>query len=258
MSATPAKFSVAIICCNEEANIRDCLESVKWADEIVVVDSGSTDRTLAIAREYTDRIIERPWPGHLEQKNFALEQAAGEWVLSIDADERVSPELAEEIRALLRHDDIAETGFTVPRKTFYLGKWITHGGWYPDRKLRLVRRGRAHWAGVNPHDHLYADGAVGNLGGDLHHYTYRDISAHLKTIDLFTTIAAEQLAQQGQRHALCHMLLNPPCRFLRMYLLRLGFLDGLAGFVVAALGGYYVFLKYAKLWERQRQEGRAE
>ena len=258
MKETRKKLSVVIICRDEEDNIRDCLESVKWADEIVVVDSGSTDRTLEIAREYTARVIQHPWPGHIEQKSFALEQATGDWALSIDADERVSPELAEEIREMLRQPEAAEVGYTVPRKTHYLGRWITHGGWYPGRKLRLVRHGKAHWAGVNPHDHLYADGPVGALKGDLYHYTYRNISDHLRTIDAFTTISAREMAAQGKNRPLLHMLLNPPLRFLRMYLLRLGFLDGLAGFVVAVLGSYYVFLKYAKLWEMLRGKSRVE
>jgi glycosyltransferase involved in cell wall biosynthesis len=248
-----ATISACVITLNEEENIRDCLESVKWADEIIVVDSFSKDRTVEIAREYTDRVIQRPWPGHIEQKNFALEQGTRDWLLSIDADERVSPGLAEEIRQVLSQPDRKELGYTVPRKTFYLNRWITHGGWYPNRKLRLVRRGKARWAGVNPHDHLYADGPVGALEGDLLHYTYRDISDHLKTIDNYTTIASRELRAQGKGCALAHMLLNPPARFLKMYVLRLGFLDGVAGFIVAALAAHYVFLKYAKLWESGRK-----
>ena len=245
---------VCIITLNEEENIRDCLESVKWADEIVVVDSLSADRTVEIARGYSKRVVQRPWPGHVEQKNFALEQATCDWALSIDADERVSPELASEIQALLRAPGRPEVGYTVPRKTWYLGRWITHGGWYPNRKLRLVRRGAARWGGVNPHDHLYVDGPVGHLKGNLCHYTYRDISDHLKTIDKFTSIAARELHERGARHALAGMVLHPPGRFLKMYVLRLGFLDGMAGFLVAAMASYYAFLKYAKLWELRRTD----
>ena len=246
-----SSLSVCIIAFNEEDNIRECLESVKWADEIVVVDSNSADRTVEIARKYTDRVIQRPWPGHVEQKNFALEQASCDWVLSIDADERVSPELAAEIRDAIHTGDRPQTGYTVPRKTYYLGRWITHGGWYPARKLRLVRRGAAQWRGINPHDHLYAEGPAGTLKGDLYHYTYRDISDHLATIDKFTTIAGGEMYARSRRHALSHMLLNPPAKFIKMYFLRLGFMDGLPGFVVAVLSSYYVFLKYAKLWELQ-------
>jgi len=247
-----SSISVCIITFNEQENIRACLESVKWADEIVVVDSRSTDRTVEIAREYTDRVIARPWPGHVEQKTFALDQARCDWVLSIDADERVSPELAAQIKDILDRADVAEIGFSMPRKTFYLGRWITHGGWYPNRKLRLVRRGKAIWKGINPHDHLYVEGSVGRLTGDLHHYTYRDIAHHLETINQYTTVAAREMRARGQGHAVAHMLLNPIARFLKMYLLRLGFLDGLPGLVVAGMSSYYVFLKYAKLWELRR------
>lgn len=247
-----ATLSAVVITYNEEEDIRACLESVKWADEIVVVDSHSTDKTVEIARESTDRVILRPWPGHIEQKNFAIEQARCDWVLSVDADERVSPELAAEIRDVLSQSGGAEAGWSMPRKTYYLGRWITHGGWYPDRKLRLVRRGAGRWKGINPHDHLAIAGPVASLKGDLHHYTYRDISDHLATIDKFTTIAAREMHARGRGHPLAHMLLNSLGKFLKMYLLRLGFLDGLAGFVVAVLASYYVFLKYAKLWELRR------
>lgn len=247
-------LSVVIITFNEADNIRECLESVKWADEIVVVDSLSTDRTRELAREYTEHVIERTWQGHVDQKNFALERATSDWVLSIDADERVGPELAAEIRQAVQRDDPRIVGYTMPRRTFYLGRWINHGGWYPNRKLRMVRRGKAHWGGVNPHDHLYADGSTADLKGDLVHYTYRDIADHLRTIDSFTTIAAREMYSKGRRTALPYMLLNPPLRTVRMYLLRAGFLDGVPGFIVAALAGYYVFLKYAKLWELCRRE----
>jgi len=246
-------ISVCIITFNEEQDIRACLESVRWAGEIVVVDSFSADRTVEIAREYTARVIQRGWPGHVEQKNFALQQATGDWILSLDADERVSPELAVEIQEVIRRADRPEVGYAVPRKTFYLGGWVMHGGWYPSRRLRLVRRGRAKWSGVNPHDHLYADGPTGNLKGDLYHFTYRDIADHLKTIDSFTTISAREMFQAGRKHPLLHMFFHPIGKFLKMYFLRLGFLDGAAGFILAVLSGYYVFLKYAKLWEKYRQ-----
>jgi len=245
-------ISVTVLTFNEEGRVRDCLESVKWADEIIVVDSLSTDGTLEIVKEYTDRIVQRPWPGYVEQKQFALEQATHEWLLNVDADERVSPELAQEIRNVVREDDPSFAGWTMPRKTFYLGRWITRGGWYPDRKLRLVRRTKARWEGVEPHDRVVVDGPVGRLRGDLHHLTYRDMADHLKRINRFTTAAACEMDERGKRFVRAHMLLNPIAKFLKMYLLRLGFLDGQAGFVIAVLSSYYVFLKYAKLWERRR------
>ena len=252
MTEKRATISVYVVTFNEEANIRDCLESVKWADEIIVVDSHSTDRTAAIAREYTEHVIQRPWPGYVAQKNFALDQARCDWVLLLDADERVSPELAVEIQDILGRQDVIEAGFSVPRKTFYLGRWITHGGWYPGRRVRLARRGMGRNVGTDPHDRFEVNGPVGKLCGDLYHYTYRDIGDHLNTINKFTAVGAREMHEKGRGHALLHMLLNPPAKFLKMYILRLGFLDGSAGFIIAVLSAYYVFLKYARLWELKR------
>ena len=245
-------LAVCVIALNEEDRIGDCLASVSFADEILLVDSGSTDRTVAIARELGARVVVRDWPGYAAQKNFALGQVAADWVLSIDADERVSPELAAEIRALLAAAPAGLAGASVPRRTWYLGRWIRHGGWYPDRKVRLVRRGRGRWEGEHIHERLGVDGAVRALGGDLLHFTYRGIADHLQTIDRFTTEAARGMAARRRRWAALGMLVNPPLKFLKMYLLKAGFLDGLPGLVVAVLGSYYVFLKYAKLWELRR------
>jgi glycosyltransferase involved in cell wall biosynthesis len=257
LSGSRATLSVCVIAGNEEDRIGDCLASVGWADEIVVVDSRSTDRTAEIAAARGARVIVRDWPGYVAQKNFALEQAASDWVLCLDADERVSPRLAESIRGVLAGPPDRTAGYRMARRTFHLGRWILHGGWYPDRKVRLVRRGRARWGGVDPHDRLEADGPVGDLAGDIEHYTYRDIADHLRTIDRFTTVAARELHARGRGGAVLGMLVHPPAKFLKMYLLKAGFLDGAPGFVVAVLGGYYVFLKYAKLWElRRRPAGR--
>jgi len=256
MEEKGASLSVVVICKDEEANIRDCLESVKWADEIVVVDSGSSDRTVEIAREYTDRVIHHDWAGYGPQKDFAMSRATGDWILNLDADERVSPELAREIRTVLAADaDFA--GYSMPRRTFYLGRWILHGGWYPDRKVRLVRRGKGAWGDSTLHESLAVSGRVGRLSGDLLHYTYRDISDHLRVVDEFTTLAAEKAAETGRRRALLGAILHPPWKFLSMYVLRLGFLDGAAGFILAVISSYYVFLKYAKLWELLHAGGRA-
>jgi len=248
-----ATLSVCVIAGNEEDRIGDCLASVAWADEIVVVDSRSADRTAEIARGRGARVIVRDWPGYVAQKNFALEQAMCDWVLCLDADERVSPRLAESVRGVLVENPAAVAGYRMARRTFYLGRWILHGGWYPDWKLRLVRRGRARWGGVDPHDRLDADGPVGTLPGDIEHHTYRDIADHLRTIDRFTTIGARELHARGRGGAAWRMAVHPPAKFLKMYLLKAGFLDGRPGFVVAVLGGYYVFLKYAKLWELGRR-----
>ncbi len=253
MSArTRDTLAVCIVTRDEEDRIGDSLASVAWADEVLVVDSGSTDRTVEIARERGARVIVRDWPGYAAQKNFAQQQVAADWVLSIDADERVTPELARELGELLAAAPAELAGASVPRRTWYLGRWIRHGGWYPDRKVRLVRRGRGGWEGESIHERLFAEGAVRALCGDLLHYTYRDIADHLKTIDRYTTVAARGMAARGARGAALGLLVNPPLKFLKMYLLKAGFLDGPPGFVVAVLGSYYVFLKYAKLWELQR------
>ena len=247
-----ASLSVCVITLNEEDRIGDCLASIAFADEVLVVDSGSTDRTVAIARARGARVIVRDWPGYVAQKNFALEQAASDWVLCLDADERVSPRLATQIQGAVAAVPGEIAGYRMARKTFYLGRWILHGGWYPDWKVRLVRRGRARWGGIDPHDRLEAEGPVGTLAGDLEHRTYRDIKDHLHTIDRFTSVAAAEAHARGQGGARTGMLLNAPAKFVKMYLLKAGFLDGLPGFIVAVLGSYYVFLKYAKLWELRR------
>ncbi|MCX8043948.1 MAG: glycosyltransferase family 2 protein [Desulfobacterota bacterium] len=245
---TTPLLSVSIITFNEEHNIRDCLASVAWADEIVVVDACSTDTTVAICREFTERVIQRPWPGHVAQKQYALEQTRGSWVLCLDADERLSPEAADEVRTVISNAHAAD-GYTFPRLSFYLGRWIRHGGWYPDRKLRLVRRGCGRWTGMDPHDKLVVDGTVGHCQGHLYHYVYRDISQQLKTIDSFSRITASQWHRQGRNARIIDMLVRPPLKFIETYVWKRGFLDGMPGFIIAVLSSYYVFLKYAKLWE---------
>jgi glycosyltransferase involved in cell wall biosynthesis len=258
MSATGerAPLSVCIITFNEEDNIRDCLKSVEWADEIVVVDSFSRDRTVDICREFTDKIIQREWEGHISQKTFALESASHDWALCLDADERATPELAAEIQDVLRRVRAGEekfAGYYMPRRVFYLGRWIRHCGWYPDRKLRLIQRAKARVAGVDPHDHFYVDGPAGRLKGDLLHYSYRNLADHMDRINRYTSTAAEQMLKNGVRMPLMRMLIQPPMRALKMYLLKMGFLDGVPGLIASAAGGYYVFLKYAKLWELWRK-----
>jgi len=248
-------LSVCIITLNEEENLPDCLASVSFAEEIVVVDSGSTDRTREIAAAAGARVVERPFEGHIEQKNFALDQGSHDWVLCLDADERPTPELAAAIgRALANPGD--RIAFDMPRLTRHLGRWIRHGGWYPDRKTRLFRRSLGRWGGRNPHDRVEVKGSVGHLDGDLHHLSYRDLSAHLRQIDFFTTISAKEKHARGERFRLHRLVLRPAGKFLRMYVLRGGFLDGTAGFILAVTGAYYVHLKYAKLRERE-QSGNA-
>ena len=212
------------------------------------MDSHSTDRTREIAASMGARVVERDWPGHVAQKNHALSLATHDWVLCLDADERVSPELRASILAALGRSDLPD-GFAFARRTWYLGRWIRHGGWYPDRKLRLARRAAAGWTGTDPHDRLEVSGRVETLAGDLLHLSYDSISDHLRTIDRFTTIAAREKRAAGGRAGFAGLVLHPFGKFLRMYVLKAGFLDGFPGFAVALSGAYYVFLKYAKLWE---------
>lgn len=251
-------ISACIITRNEEANLPDCLASVAWCEEIVVVDSESTDRTREIAEAAGARVIVQPFLGHVQQKNLAMDRAAHEWVLSLDADERATPALRASIEEALARDGDRFDGYRMTRRTFYLGRWIDHSGWYPEWRVRLWRRSRARWSGVNPHDHVRPEGPVGTLRGDLEHFSYRSVEAHLRQVNAFTTIQAREKRARGEAPSLAKMLFNPPARFLRMYVLRRGFLDGFPGLALAAIGAFYVFSKYVKLWEyRRREEGAA-
>ena len=246
-----AQLTVTIITHNEESNIEAALASVAWADEVVVVDSGSTDATPAIARRYTPRVETRPWPGYSAQKNYAASIASHDWILSIDADERVTPALAAEIQRLL-NDTPDKPGYRVPRRTWYLGRWISSTDWYPDYQLRLYDRRAGEWNGRIVHESVRLNGATpGLLEQELQHLAYRDISHHLATIDRYSTLAAAQWASEGRRTSIGALVLHPPLAFLRNYVARRGFSDGAAGFIVSVLNSYYVFLKLAKLWEAQ-------
>jgi glycosyltransferase involved in cell wall biosynthesis len=243
-----SKLTVTVITRNEAANIAAALESVRWADEVIVVDSESTDETVEIARRYTSQVIVRPWPGYIQQKNFAASQASHDWILSLDADERVSPALADEIRRTIGQPSPV-TGYRIPRVTFHLGRWIRSTDWYPDFQLRLYDRRRAQWAGKYVHESVRAEGPVGRLRGELQHYAYRDIAHHLQTMDRYTTLAARQMHEEGRRANWVDILITPRLTFFRNYILRGGFRDGVAGLIVSALNSYYVGLKFAKLWE---------
>lgn len=240
-------LTVTVITRNEAVNIAAALESVSWADEIVVVDSESTDDTVAIARRYTDKVIVRPWPGYVAQKNFAAGEARHDWILSLDADERISAPLAAEIRGLAGSAEPA--GYRVPRVTFHLGRWLRSTDWYPDHQLRLYDRRRARWAGRLVHESVRADGPVGILTGEILHYAYRDVAHHLQTMDRYTTLAARQMHEDGRRAGWGHIALHPLFAFIRNYVLRGGFRDGTPGLIVSAMNAYYVHLKFAKLWE---------
>ncbi|MEP7310134.1 MAG: glycosyltransferase family 2 protein [Acidobacteriota bacterium] len=249
------KVSVTVITLNEAADIGAALTSVAWADEIIVVDSKSTDDTVAIARQHTDRVVVREWPGYVEQKNYAASLAANDWILSLDADERVTPELAQEIAAAMTPATPAYGGYRMPRVTYHLGRWIRTTDWYPDYQLRLYDRRAGAWTGRYVHEALTVSGAaVGRLRGELQHFAYRDIADHLETINRYTTYAARQMRDAGQHAGLLRLTGHPPLAFLRNYLLRGGVRDGIPGFVISAMNAYYVFLKFAKLAELRRKE----
>jgi (heptosyl)LPS beta-1,4-glucosyltransferase len=246
--------TATIITFNEAANIEAALQSLSWADEIIVVDSESTDRTTEIARQFTSKVIVRPWPGYIAQKNFAAEQASHDWIFSLDADERVTPALAADIGRTLQHEP-AHRGFHIPRATWHLGRWIRTTDWYPDYQLRLYDRRAAQWAGRYVHESLAVNGSIGRLREELQHYAYRDIAEHLETIDRYTTFAARQMHEQGRRAGWLQIAGHPPLAFLRNYLLKGGIADGVPGLIISAMNAYYVGLKFAKLWEMQEVQG---
>jgi glycosyltransferase involved in cell wall biosynthesis len=241
-------LTATVITKNESVNLAEALDSVAFADEIVIVDCGSTDDTVEIARGYTDRVIVRPWPGYVAQKNFAAEQASHDWILSVDADERVPVALAEEIRSLMRVGPEA-AGYRIPRVTYHLGRWIRSTDWYPDYQLRLYDRRRARWTGRHVHESVTADGPTARLRHELQHYAYRDLSHHLQTMDRYTTLAARQLFEDGRRARWTDLAFHPLFAFFRNYILRGGIRDGHVGLIVSLMNAGYVGMKFAKLWE---------
>ena len=246
------KLTVTLITRNEAANIAAALESVAWADEVIVVDSGSEDGTVAIAKRYATRVEVREWRGYSAQKNLAADLANHDWILSVDADERVTPALAQEIRALMDRGP-EQRGYRISRVTWYLGRWLHSTDWYPDYQLRLYDRRSGRWNGRRVHESFELQGTPGVLQHHLEHYAYRDVSDHVTSIDHYTTLAAEQWIEEGRRTSLLELLVHPPAAFVRNYLLRRGFTDGMPGFLVSSLNSYYVFMKLVKLWELQHR-----
>jgi len=247
-------LSVIIITYNEEENIKDCLESVNWADEIVVIDSFSSDRTVEIARQFTPKVFQSEWTNFSQQKSSALERASSEWVLWIDADERATPELKGEILAILNSRVPEFDGYYISRRNHYFGKWIRNCGWYPDYQLRLFRRTKGRFNERIVHESVIVDGKKGYLRSSLNHYSYKNFSDHLDRIDRFSSLAAEQMLKDGKRARVSDLLFRPLVRFVRMYLIRMGYLDGVYGLIVSLLGSFYVFAKYLKLWELSREK----
>jgi glycosyltransferase involved in cell wall biosynthesis len=254
-SRNNTNISACIICYNEARNIRRCLESVTWADEIIVVDSMSRDNTVEIAKEYTDSVIQRAWTGYADQKNVALSKAHGNWVLSLDADEAVSSQLKEEILTEIAGQN-PKDGYRIPRRSFYQGKWIHHSGFYPDRQLRLFRRTAGQWVGGRVHERMEIKGEVGELKNDILHYPYKGvISGQLQTVDNFSGLIAEDLHEKGKRFHLILLLFRPFFKFLEVYLLKKGFLDGLPGLIIAVTSAYALFVRYVKIREIEKGFG---
>jgi len=252
-------LSVVIITYNEERNIARCLDSVnELANEIVVVDSFSTDQTAAICGQYPKvRFIQHAFEGHIEQKNYALDQASNPWVLSLDADEALSETLHKSIHQALQNP--GASGFSFNRLSNYCGKWIKHGSWYPDVKLRLFDRGKVRWTGVNPHDRadfVIPEQAI-HLKGDLYHYSYYTLEEHIKKLDYFSTLAARAYAEKGRKAGWINLLVNPTFAFFRDYILRKGFLDGYEGWLIARFTALYTFQKYIKLKAINQQAQRS-
>ena len=241
-------LSVIVITRNEERNIVACLESVKWADDIIIVDAQSKDATVALAGQFTQKIFVEPWKSFSEAKTFAVSKSRHDWILWLDADERVTPELAAEIRSLLESSP-AKAAYSVARRAYFLGRWIKHSGWYPGRVTRLFRKDRASFSPAAVHEGLNVHGAIGELRYDLLHFTDPNLYHYLAKFNRYTTLASRESFDAGKHFRRTDLFVRPPWLFVKMYVVRLGFLDGVPGLLLALLSSAYVFTKYAKLWE---------
>lgn len=243
-------ISLVVITFNEEAHIERCLRSAPFVSDIVVVDSFSTDRTVEIAKSVGARVFSEKWKGFGPQKAFAAEQAQNPWVLSLDADEALSPELAQEIVEQFSTLD-PEAGYLVPRRSFYLGRWIDHGGWYPDYQLRMFNKSHSQWNSAGLHEKVEVKRQL-KLKEDLHHWVFDDLSDQVRTNDRYSSLGAASLAEKKRRFSYFHLLTKPPTKFVETYFFKAGILDGLPGFIISVGAAYSVFLKWAKLWEIER------
>lgn len=250
------KISACVICFNEERKIRRCLRSLAWCDEIVVMDSFSTDRTAEICREYTGRVVQQTWLGYVGQRNAVRQLARHPWILYLDSDEEVSPALRDEILAEFERGTGPFAGYEFPRIVYFLGRWIRHGEWYPDVKLRLFHKERGRTEGVEPHDRVVVSGPVKRLRNPVWHYTYEDVEDQVETMNRFTTISARQKVVRDIPFRWTDLFFRPPLRFLKGYLLKGGFLDGSRGLMIALMSAAGAMIKYIKLWEyRIRDRG---
>lgn len=247
-------LSVCIITFNEEDNLENCLSQLEFADEIIVVDSGSTDDTLSIAKKYKAKVSYRKFDNYINQKNHAISLAKNDWILALDADEVVSPALKEELLSMKVEDFERYSAFAIPRLTYYLKKWIRHSGWYPNYQVRLFHKRKGNFAGILVHETVEIKGNSKELKSALYHYSYKNISDHLAFINRYSTLFAIEKFKSGKRSGITKAILKSYYKFFWMYFIRLGFLDGSVGIVIAILGAYYNFLKYLKLYELGRDE----
>jgi len=249
------KVSATLITFNEESNIEACLRSISWADEIIVVDSESTDRTVEIAKKYTDKVFTSPWPGHKQQKNIAIDKSSYDWIFSIDADERVTPQLRDFILKTLMNP--AASGYRFPRLNHFIGKRMRFGGWYPDHVLRLFRKDKGRFGGINPHDKVEVpDGKIVTVKIPLVHFTYNSLSQYLVKQDFYSSIAAREKYRSNKLYKFMPVTLAIKAlwKFLEVYFLKFGILDGTHGFIAAAGASYSTFWKYSKIWEIAKAE----
>jgi glycosyltransferase involved in cell wall biosynthesis len=255
MTPSKIKISATIITYNEERNVARVIESLRCCDEILVLDSGSNDRTVEIATKLGARVEEASWHGYAAQKNIAAELASHDWILALDADESLSEALEAEIWQIKKSGPTFD-GYTVPRMAQYLGRWILHSGWYPDRKVRLFDRRKAKWIGEFVHESVTVEGSIGHLKSNLLHFTCSSLSEHLRSMDRYTTLAAQEIAAREKQLSVIRLLIDPIWTFLQTYILKFGFLDGVEGMAIAYMAALYNFVKYAKA--RGMMPGRKE
>jgi glycosyltransferase involved in cell wall biosynthesis len=253
MKRPKLQLSVVIITLNEADRLERLIAGIDLAHEVVVVDSGSTDGTIELAQRLGARVIIHEFEGYVAQKNFAMHQGKCDWLLSLDGDEALSDELKEEISKALARPDPEVAGFSMPRMSRYLGRWIRHGGWYPDRKVRLVRRGKATWKGEDPHDELVCNGRIEKLQYPILHYVYRNIADQVRTMNNFSNILAGHSSPTGGWYVILGFF-HSVFKFIECYLWKMGFLDGLPGFVIAVNSAFYVFVRHCKRWEKGLEE----